>query len=79
MMWCAVPFGPSMDYEVLLLSRVSEGGTRTGDAGASVADGVAFVARVGTAAASVVVDTPFAHQSAPSRKTRSIDAGNRRK
>ena len=55
MMLFAVLFGLSMDYEVFLLSRVREEYTRTGDAGASVADGVAATARVITAAASVMV------------------------
>lgn len=55
MMLFAVLFGLSMDYEVFLLSRVREEYTRTGDAGSSVADGVAATARVITAAASVMV------------------------
>ena len=55
MMLFAVLFGLSMDYEVFLLSRVREEYLRTGDAGASVADGVAATARVITAAASVMV------------------------
>ncbi|MHB1165451.1 MAG: MMPL family transporter [Candidatus Nanopelagicales bacterium] len=55
MMLFAVLFGLSMDYEVFLLSRVREEYQRTGDAGASVADGVAATARVITAAASVMV------------------------
>jgi RND superfamily putative drug exporter len=55
MMLFAVLFGLSMDYEVFLLSRVREEYLRTGDAGRSVADGVAATARVITAAASVMV------------------------
>ena len=55
MMLFAVLFGLSMDYEVFLLSRVREEYLRTGDAGTSVADGVAATARVITAAASVMV------------------------
>ena len=55
MMLFAVLFGLSMDYEVFLLSRVREEYQRTGDAGASVADGVAATARVITAAAAVMV------------------------
>jgi putative drug exporter of the RND superfamily len=55
MMLFAVLFGLSMDYEVFLLSRVREEYLRTGDAGASVADGIAATARVITAAASVMV------------------------
>jgi RND superfamily putative drug exporter len=55
MMLFAVLFGLSMDYEVFLLSRVREEYLRTGDAGGSVADGIASTARVITAAASVMV------------------------
>jgi RND superfamily putative drug exporter len=55
MMLFAVLFGLSMDYEVFLLSRVREEYLRTGEAGASVADGIAATARVITAAASVMV------------------------
>ena len=55
MMLFAVLFGLSMDYEVFLLSRVREEYQHTGDARASVADGVAATARVITAAASVMV------------------------
>jgi putative drug exporter of the RND superfamily len=51
----AIVFGVSMDYEVFLLSRVREEYTRTGDAGASVADGLASTARVITAAAAIML------------------------
>ncbi|MGH9267056.1 MAG: MMPL family transporter, partial [Acidimicrobiales bacterium] len=47
--------GLSMDYEVLLLSRIREEYVRTGDASTSVADGVASTARVITAAAAIMV------------------------
>lgn len=55
MMMFAIVFGLSMDYEVFLLSRVKEEYDRTGDAQASVADGLAATARVITAAAAIMV------------------------
>jgi RND superfamily putative drug exporter len=55
MMLFAIVFGLSMDYEVFLLSRVREEWVRTGDARASVADGLAATARVITAAAAIMV------------------------
>jgi putative drug exporter of the RND superfamily len=55
MMLFAVVFGLSMDYEVLLLTRIREEYLRTGDANTSVADGVASTARVITAAAAIMV------------------------
>jgi putative drug exporter of the RND superfamily len=44
-----------MDYEVFLLSRIREEYDRSGDAVASVADGLAATARVITAAAAIMV------------------------
>ena len=55
LMLFAIVFGLSMDYEVFLLSRIREEFDRTGDAVASVADGVASTARVITAAAAIMV------------------------
>jgi putative drug exporter of the RND superfamily len=55
MMLFAIVFGLSMDYEVFLLSRIREEYGRTGDASASVADGLAATARVITAAAAIMV------------------------
>ena len=55
MMLFAIVFGLSMDYEVFLLSRVREEYDRSGDAGTSVADGLAATARVITAAAAIMV------------------------
>lgn len=55
MMLFAVVFGLSMDYEVLLLTRIREEYLRTGDANTSVADGLASTARVITAAAAIMV------------------------
>jgi RND superfamily putative drug exporter len=55
----AVLFGLSMDYEVLLLSRMQEAYRRTGDNRASVAEGLAQTAGVITGAAMIMV-TVFA-------------------
>ena len=55
MMLFAIVFGLSMDYEVFLLSRVREEYDRSGDAVASVADGLASTAHVITAAAAIMV------------------------
>jgi RND superfamily putative drug exporter len=51
----AVLFGLSMDYEVLLLSRVQEAYRRTGDNTASVAEGLARTAAVITGAAAIMI------------------------
>jgi putative drug exporter of the RND superfamily len=51
----AVVFGLSMDYEVFLVSRVREEWVRRRDAGAAVADGIAFTGRVISAAAAIMV------------------------
>ena len=55
MMFFAIVFGLSMDYEVFLLSRVKEEWRRTGDSHLSVANGLASTARVITAAAAIMV------------------------
>jgi uncharacterized membrane protein YdfJ with MMPL/SSD domain len=55
----SVLFGLSMDYEVLLLSRIQEAYRRTGDNTASVAEGLAKTAGVITGAALIMV-TVFA-------------------
>jgi uncharacterized membrane protein YdfJ with MMPL/SSD domain len=57
-MFCVL-FGLSMDYEVLLLSRVQEAWRRTGDNTAAVAEGLARTAGVITGAALIMV-TVFA-------------------
>jgi RND superfamily putative drug exporter len=51
----SVIFGLSMDYEVLLLSRIQEAYRRTGDNQASVAEGLAKTAGVITGAALIMV------------------------
>ncbi len=53
-MFCVI-FGLSMDYEVLLLSRIQEAWRRTGDNAASVVEGVVRTARVITGAALIMV------------------------
>ena len=55
----SVIFGLSMDYEVLLLSRIQEAYRRTGDNTASVAEGLARTAGVITGAALIMI-TVFA-------------------
>jgi RND superfamily putative drug exporter len=55
MMFFAIVFGLSMDYEVFLLSRVKEEWNRTGDSHTSVANGLATTARVISAAAAIMV------------------------
>jgi putative drug exporter of the RND superfamily len=57
-MFCVL-FGLSMDYEVILLSRIQEAYRRTGDNTASVAEGLAKTAGVITGAALIMV-TVFA-------------------
>ncbi|SOE02417.1 MMPL family transporter [Blastococcus haudaquaticus] len=51
----AILFGLSMDYEVFLLSRIREHWLRSGDARASVVQGVAGTGRVISTAAAVMV------------------------
>ena len=51
----SVIFGLSMDYEVLLLSRIQEAYRRTGDNTASVAEGLSKTAGVITGAALIMV------------------------
>ena len=51
----AVIFGLSMDYEVLLLSRIQESYRKTGDTRQAVAEGLAKTGRVITGAALIMV------------------------
>jgi RND superfamily putative drug exporter len=55
LMLFAIVFGLSMDYEVFLISRMSEEYHRHGDNGLAVADGLASTARVITAAAAIMI------------------------
>jgi putative drug exporter of the RND superfamily len=71
----AVIFGLSMDYEVLLLSRVQEAYRRTGDNTASVAEGLARTAAVITGAAAIMVCVFAAFALAETITIKSIGVG----
>jgi RND superfamily putative drug exporter len=71
----AVLIGLSMDYEVLLLSRIQEAYRRTGDNAASVAEGVAKTAGVITGAALVMVVVFAAFALADTITIKSIGVG----
>jgi RND superfamily putative drug exporter len=71
----AVIFGLSMDYEVLLLSRVQEAYRRTGDNTASVAEGLAKTAAVITGAALIMVCVFAAFALAETITIKSIGVG----
>jgi RND superfamily putative drug exporter len=71
----AVIFGLSMDYEVLLLSRVQEAYRRTGDNTASVAEGLAKTAAVITGAALIMVCVFAAFALAETVTIKSIGVG----
>jgi len=71
----AVIFGLSMDYEVLLLSRVQEAYRRTGDNTASVAEGLSKTAGVITGAALIMVSVFAAFALAEVITIKSIGVG----
>jgi RND superfamily putative drug exporter len=71
----AVIFGLSMDYEVLLLSRVQEAYRRTGDNTASVAEGLARTAAVITGAALIMVAVFASFSLAETITIKSIGVG----
>jgi RND superfamily putative drug exporter len=71
----SVLFGLSMDYEVLLLSRIQESYRRTGDNTASVADGLSRTAGVITGAALIMVTVFSAFALADSITIKSIGVG----
>jgi RND superfamily putative drug exporter len=71
----SVLFGLSMDYEVLLLSRMQEAYRRTGDNTASVAEGLAKTAGVITGAALIMVSVFSAFALADSITIKSIGVG----
>ena len=71
----AVIFGLSMDYEVLLLSRVQEAYRRTRDNTASVAEGLAKTAAVITGAALIMVSVFAAFALAETITIKSIGVG----
>ncbi len=71
----SVLFGLSMDYEVLLLSRIQEAYRRTGDNRASVAEGLSRTAGVITGAALIMVTVFSAFALADSITIKSIGVG----
>jgi uncharacterized membrane protein YdfJ with MMPL/SSD domain len=71
----AVLIGLSMDYEVLLLSRIQESYRRTGDNAAAVADGLARTAGVITGAAMIMVTVFAAFALADTITIKSIGVG----
>ena len=71
----SVLFGLSMDYEVLLLSRIQEAYRRTGDNTASVAEGLTKTAGVITGAALIMVTVFSAFALAESITIKSIGVG----
>ena len=71
----SVLFGLSMDYEVLLLSRIQEAYRRTGDNRASVAEGLAKTAGVITGAALVMITVFSAFALAEVITIKSIGVG----
>jgi uncharacterized membrane protein YdfJ with MMPL/SSD domain len=71
----SVLFGLSMDYEVLLLSRIQEAYRRTGDNTGSVAEGLAKTAGVITGAALIMVTVFSAFALAESITIKSIGVG----
>ncbi len=73
-MFCVL-FGLSMDYEVLLLSRVQEAWRRTGDNTAAVAEGLARTSGVITGAALIMVTVFAAFALARTITIKSIGVG----
>ncbi len=71
----SVIFGLSMDYEVLLLSRIQEAYRRTGDNTASVAEGLARTAGVITGAALIMVSVFAAFALADTITIKTIGVG----
>src|SRR3954451_16818023 len=71
----SVIFGLSMDYEVLLLSRIQEAYRRTGDNTASVAEGLSKTAGVITGAALIMVSVFGAFALADVITIKSIGVG----
>jgi len=71
----AVLIGLSMDYEVLLLSRIQEEYRRTGDNTAAVAEGLARTAGVITGAAMVMISVFVAFSTAEVMNIKVIGVG----
>ncbi len=75
MMFFAILFGLSMDYEVFLISRIREIYARTGDNASAVAEGLAATARVITAAAAIMVAVFLAFVLGEDRVVKMIGLG----
>lgn len=75
MMFFAILFGLSMDYEVFLISRIREIYARTGDTASAVAEGLAATARVITAAAAIMVAVFLAFVLGEDRVVKMIGLG----
>lgn len=73
-MFCII-FGLSMDYEVLLLSRIQEAYRRTCDNTTAVAEGLVRTARVITGAALIMVSVFLAFAMADSVAVKSVGVG----
>ena len=73
-MFCVL-FGLSMDYEVLLLSRIQEAYRRTGDNTAAVAEGLTRTASVITGAAMIMVSVFAAFVLAQTLTIKSLGVG----
>ncbi|MFK4083307.1 MMPL family transporter [Kribbella sp. NPDC020789] len=71
----AIVFGLSMDYEVFLISRIHEEWRRTGDAQASVREGLATTGSVITAAAAIMVVVFGAFLLSPDRMLKQFGLG----
>ncbi|MFE9454596.1 MMPL family transporter [Streptomyces sp. NPDC006739] len=65
MMMFAIVFGLSMDYEVFLLSRISEAWHRTGDNRLAVGEGLSATARVISAAAFIMTAVFLSFTASP--------------
>ena len=75
MMFFAILFGLSMDYEVFLISRIREFYMETGDNAQAVAHGLAATARVITAAAAIMVAVFLAFVLGEDRTVKEIGLG----
>ena len=73
-MFCVL-FGLSMDYEVLLLSRMQEAWRRTGDNRRAVSEGLAKTAGVITGAAAIMISVFLAFALADSITIKAIGVG----
>ena len=75
MMFFAILFGLSMDYEVFLISRIREIYVKSGNSGDAVAEGLAATARVITAAAAIMVAVFLAFVLGDDRTVKMIGLG----